>query len=70
MRKAIYAFSINEDGSILESIATHTYDSDDEEQRQTAIKSIQEEIQWRDAKEVFILDAQKLHVIPVNTIQI
>lgn len=61
MVKRIYAFKKNEDGSILDVIASHSYDNEVENQREIAIDKIEKEIQNYNENDLFILDAERLY---------
>jgi hypothetical protein len=66
----IYVFKTNEEGTILDVIACYGYKKDVDEDRERVIKEIQESIQFRDFKDLLIIDGIKLPVIPVNKIVI
>ena len=66
----IYAFETNEEGTELKIIVCCGYNLNIEGDRERAIKEVQKDIQWKDAKSILVIDGVNLPVVPVNTIKI
>lgn len=64
--KCLYAFKMNEDGSILKSIVTIQYG---EYTRKGALIELEEYIQGYSPSEIFIIDGEKISVTSKNVIK-